>query len=81
MSTPAIGRNTYRADIAQIRMAEATIRRLLNALMDTNSEKVQSLAGRIALQVGAIDEAVTELDAIGRSQRAGVGAASDDGAR
>lgn len=69
MGTPAqIGKNEYKAALAQGREANREVRKLLRRIMqESSSNLVQALAGKIAMAVSENDEAIERLDEIGRT--------------
>lgn len=69
MGTPAqIGKNEYKAALAQGREANREVRKLLRRIMqESSSNLVQALAGKIAMAVSENDEAMERLDEIGRT--------------
>ncbi|MDL1909734.1 dihydroneopterin aldolase [Chloroflexi bacterium CFX6] len=73
MGTPAqIGKNEYKAALAQGREANREVRKLLRRMMqESSSNLIQALAGRIAMAVSENDEAMERLDEIGKTWKAG----------
>lgn len=69
MSTPAqIGKNEYQAALAKGRGAQREIRKILKRIMhESGSSLVQALTGKVALELGEIDEALERLDEIGKT--------------
>jgi len=69
MSTPAqIGKNEYRAAIAQARKANQDARKELKRIMqESGSSLMQALAGKISLAVSDNEDAITRLAEIGRT--------------
>jgi len=69
MSTPAkIGKNEYQAALAKGRNAQHEIRKILKRIMqESSSSLIQALTGKVALELGEIDEVLERLDEIGRT--------------
>jgi hypothetical protein len=70
MSEPQIGRNVYNAELARIKLANATFHRCLTQLLeDPGPQTRQVLVTKMALALVDSEKATTELESIGRQAK------------
>ena len=69
MGTPAqIGKSQYKAALADARLANVKLRRVLRRMMEeTSSQLVKALVGQAAMELSDNDAALTQLDEIGKT--------------
>ncbi len=67
---PQVGKHQYNAALNDARKANERLRSILRRLISASpSERINSLAGQIAMEVSDNDSALNKLDEIGRTQR------------